>query len=286
MIILHAKHGFGDNLMVTAVLEGIKQDYPDLKIFILARHPEIFLNNPRIDYCWDDRKIPPGHPVLKQAFILEYIDYYEQRRKDGDRLHHIERLYEGLPIPVTSRCLTPRLYLTEEEKNYRAADLAGLKRPIVAVSPYGKKSSSIVSKIYPADKWETIIKQLLEKGITLLHVGATSEGPLLDGCLDWRDLGYRLTASVFSRCNALVTHPGGIMHLAAACGTPCVAIFGGIENPMTSGYPGHRILTVPLDCAPCWRKQVCRNPKCWDLLPPRRIVEEIIDLLNTQGCSL
>jgi ADP-heptose:LPS heptosyltransferase len=108
----------------------------------------------------------------------------------------------------------------------------------------------------------------------------------LAGCRDWRDLGYRHTASVLAKCNAVVTHPGGIMHLAAACQTPCVAIFGGIENPKTSGYPSHRILSVPLDCAPCWRKTLCRNPKCWDLLPPERIVAEIIDVLNTQGFSL
>jgi len=285
MIILHAKHGFGDNLMMTAVLEGLKQDYPDLKVFVLARHPEIFLNNPRVDCCWPDKKIPPGHPVLKKAIVLEYIDYYERLWKRGDQIHHIERLYKGLPIPVVSRCFTPRLYLSEEERNYRSAELARLKRPLVAISPYGKKNSSIVSKIYPLDKWETVVKMLLEKEIGLLQVGASSEGPLLDGCLDWRDLGYRYTASILAKCNAVVTHPGGIMHLAAACGTPCVAIFGGIENPQTSGYPGHRILTASLACAPCWRKKLCRKPKCLDQLPPERVVEEVVEMLNSQGFS-
>jgi ADP-heptose:LPS heptosyltransferase len=65
-------------------------------------------------------------------------------------------------------------------------------------------------------------------------------------------------AAVLERCALLLTGDTGPMHLAAACGTPIVAIFGpslpARYAPVTTR---HRVVRIDLPCAPCNR---IRNP--------------------------
>jgi ADP-heptose:LPS heptosyltransferase len=285
-LIIKARHGFGDNLMVTAVIEGLKQEHPNLQLIVLAKHPEIFTNNPHVYSCFDIKKIQPKHPVFRVAIDLEYQDYFKRRGKKNKQLSHIDGLYVCLPVSVVSRIYTPKIYLTERERDYGTLECMKFTRPLIAISPYGKKESEIVSKIYPKDKWNVLVKSLIGKGITIIQVGALSEGPLIEGCYDWRDIGYRNTAAVLAKCDAIITHVGGIMHLAVSQDTPCVAIFGGIEDPEISGYKQNRNICVSLDCAPCWRKKLCSRPTCCDMLPPELICQETIDLLNSCGFEI
>jgi ADP-heptose:LPS heptosyltransferase len=286
MFIIKARHGFGDNLMVTAVLESLKQEYPDLQVIVLAKHPEIFANNPRVFRCFDIKKIPSGNPVFSVAVDLEYSDYFERHRNQSKQVGYIDGLYKCLPMAISSRLYTPKIFLTEQEQDYRSAELEELKRPLVAISPYGKRESTILSKIYPREKWEVIVGDLLSKKVTLIQVGLKSEGTLIAGCHDYRDIGYRHTAAVFAKCDAVLANPGGIMHLATACNTPCVVIFGGIEDPGISGYSQNRNIRVNLDCAPCWKKTMCKKLICQGLMPPELILQEIVDLLRTLGFKI
>jgi ADP-heptose:LPS heptosyltransferase len=280
-LVLQARHGFGDNLMVTAVVESIRGEYPDLNIIVLAKHPEIFAHNPHILGCYHIDLLSKRHPLRRAAVDLEYKKLEERRRRKTEKSHYIDELYDRLPIKVVSRCYKPSLFLTEQELSYRYAELKQLARPLVAIAPYGKKRSPIPSKIYPQKRWERVVQLLLEAGVNVVQVGSGSEGPLLPGAGAWLDLGYRHTASVLYHCNAVITHPGGIMHLAVACGVPCLALFGGIEDPRVSGYSQNRNLCVALDCAPCWRRELCQTPRCLDLMTPEKVAAEALDLIGS-----
>ncbi len=57
----------------------------------------------------------------------------------------------------------------------------------------------------------------------------------------------------------LVTNDSGPMHVAAAVGTPVVAMFGPTSPLRTGPYgPGHAVLTHRVVCSPCFSR-VCRN---------------------------
>ena len=58
---------------------------------------------------------------------------------------------------------------------------------------------------------------------------------------------------MLGRLSALVTNDSGLMHLAAAVGTPVVALFGPTvtEFGFAPAGPGHQVLERPLDCRPC-----------------------------------
>ncbi len=70
------------------------------------------------------------------------------------------------------------------------------------------------------------------------------------------DLDLAGLAGVLSRLDLLVTNDSGPMHLAAALGVPCVALFGPTDPERTrpSGE-GHEVLYTGRWCSPCFRRR-------------------------------
>ncbi len=79
----------------------------------------------------------------------------------------------------------------------------------------------------------------------------------LGGKTSLRDL-----ACVYKRSALLVSTDSGPMHLAAAVGTPVVALFGPTDANRTGPYgEGHTVITKNLPCRPCFLKK-CETNIC------------------------
>lgn len=65
--------------------------------------------------------------------------------------------------------------------------------------------------------------------------------------------------ALLRRAALLITNDSGPMHVAAAVGTPVVALFGPTSPARTGPYgTGHAVLACPVPCSPCFSR-VCRN---------------------------
>ena len=77
--------------------------------------------------------------------------------------------------------------------------------------------------------------------------------------------GFRELAQLLADADALFTVDSGPMHLAAACGTPCVALFGATDPVLTGPYgaPGFHTLVLS-DCvkAPCFKRKCSLGRDC------------------------
>jgi len=70
------------------------------------------------------------------------------------------------------------------------------------------------------------------------------------------DLDLGQLASVMAQMDLLVTNDSGPMHLAAALGVPCLAIFGPTDPRRTSPVgDAHRVLYTNRWCSPCFRRR-------------------------------
>lgn len=79
----------------------------------------------------------------------------------------------------------------------------------------------------------------------------------LGGETTLRDLAY-----AYRLASLIVTTDSGPMHIAAAAGTPVVALFGPTDPTRTGPYgKGHTVIRRELSCSPCFLKK-CDTMKC------------------------
>jgi ADP-heptose:LPS heptosyltransferase len=91
--------------------------------------------------------------------------------------------------------------------------------------------------------------------------------------------GIARLGALISTLSVLVGPDSGPKHIAVVLGVPTVTLFGptdpAIWDPMTER---HRAVVSGRECAPC-RKRTCEPNACLADISPRRVLEEIADVL-------
>lgn len=116
-------------------------------------------------------------------------------------------------------------------------------------------------KRWPAERYGELAQRVVsELGLRVLVTWGPGERPLADAVCR-RSGGQALRApqtrslmelaELIRRARAFVSADTGPMHLAAACGTPCVALFGPKDPALYGPYgTGHTVITKGRDGAP------------------------------------
>ena len=85
-----------------------------------------------------------------------------------------------------------------------------------------------------------------------------------------------LLPALLSRAALIITNDSGPMHIAAAVGTPVVALFGPTSAARTGPYGvGHAVLTGKVPCSPCFSR-TCHNAlplECLRTVSPQQVLE-------------
>jgi len=133
----------------------------------------------------------------------------------------------------------------------RAAEILGAGGNPVALVP----GSRHATKRWPEERFRELAASLAGTERTAVLLGPDDEvdrtGWPGDTVFLREPLG--VAAAVLARCATAVTGDTGLMHVAAAVGTPVVALFGPTVRAFgffPSG-PGHRVLERDLACRPC-----------------------------------
>lgn len=115
--------------------------------------------------------------------------------------------------------------------------------------------SAWIGKRWPEENWSALAEACLRRGLSLVFTGSGEEsaslrrirgalpGAVRGAVHDWSGRTTLLGAAwIHSRARLTVTGDTVAMHLAAACGTPTLALFGP-SNPVETGPygPGHFI---------------------------------------------
>jgi ADP-heptose:LPS heptosyltransferase len=136
---------------------------------------------------------------------------------------------------------------------------------IVAFAP----GSKMPAKEWPIERYEAVARWVLQTDprahvLVLGGMDDVAHGRRLSEAAGARTinaagrLSVLATAHALARCDAYVGNDSGVMHLAAAAGVPCVAIFSARDNPgRWEPYGrGHVVLRTNPSCAGCML-QVC-----------------------------
>ena len=150
--------------------------------------------------------------------------------------------------------------------------LAGQTKPVIALAP----GAVGPSKRWPAGAYAYLARRLTAEGFGVWVVGGPEEKSLaaeIVGNTPARDLtGTDLRTAILALAGAAaaVSNDSGLLHVAAALGTPAIGIFGPTSpwhwaplNPLAATIEA----TTKIDCRPC------HKPVCW--LVHHRCMREI-----------
>lgn len=206
--------------------------------------------------------------------VLDLALDYDRRAHTTDNARRLVSTVFGAPVPAES---APTLIVPEQAHENASRVLAQTEGPLVGMHVSGGRAI----KQWDPDQFAAVARRLIEEtGATIVLTGAGGDRALVEsvkahlpathvvdvaGHLDLLTL-----AAVLERVDVLITGDTGPMHLAAAVGTPVVAVFGP-SDPARYGPrgPHHRIVRVDLPCSPCNRIR----------LPPERCTGHIPDCL-------
>jgi heptosyltransferase-2 len=180
----------------------------------------------------------------------------------------------------------PRLAVPPEAT--RRADAALLRSmgaadaPLVALAPGAAFSWT---KRWPPDRFGRLARELRERSLApAVAIGPGEEElaravsdaagvpiPVLGADLDPVEL-----AAVLARARVAVTNDSGPMHLAAAVGTPVVALFGPTDPGRTgpTGSPSV-VLDRYVFCSPCYRKECPYAHECMTGITVRDVLAAV-----------
>lgn len=88
-------------------------------------------------------------------------------------------------------------------------------------------------------------------------------------------------AGVLAQLRLLLTNDSGPMHLAAALGTPLVAVFGPTDWRETAPWGGRSALVrEPVECAPCGLRECPIDHRCMTRVSAARVAAEGLELMR------
>jgi heptosyltransferase-2 len=144
----------------------------------------------------------------------------------------------------------PAEIVVSPKEAIRAATLTTGRR-YVALCP----GAAHGNKRWPPAHWRVLARRLMDQGESVVGIGTAEDAGLLDqpGVISGFGADLPLAAALLAGAVAAVANDSGLMHLAAAVGTPVVALFG--PTSPVFGYAPYRaraaVLERSLPCRPC-----------------------------------
>ena len=182
------------------------------------------------------------------------------------------------PLNLGGTGLEP--YPTEhpDDARRRAAELVGTPKhgaPLVGIQPAAGRRIKEWDPVRFAEVGAEIART---RGASVVLIGSTADKPVLDAVRAAWPADVPLTelppetdlvvlAAVLERLSLFITGDTGPMHLAAAVGTPVLAIFGpSLPTRYAPLSPRSRIVRIDIHCSPC---NLLRQPptRCLNRVP-------------------
>ncbi len=170
-------------------------------------------------------------------------------------------------------------------KNLLTINNIDTKDRFVAVNPV----AFWATKLWENDKFARLCDRITEDlKAKVILTGDRSDGMIeniqslmshpsvnLGGQTTLRDLAH-----LYSLSSVVITTDSGPMHIAAAMGTPVVALFGPTDPLRTGPYGrGHVVIRKEMSCSPCFLKK-CNSRKCMEEITVEEVFQAVKGVIN------
>ena len=90
----------------------------------------------------------------------------------------------------------------------------------------------------------------------------------------------RELAALIKLCDVLLTNDSGPMHIAAAVGTPLVALFGSTNEVVTGPYKTGKVIHKHVECSPCYQRVCPIDFRCMKRIEADEVLAAIHEALK------
>ncbi|MFH0809953.1 MAG: glycosyltransferase family 9 protein [Pseudomonadota bacterium] len=259
-------------------LRGLREDLGRERYDTVLDMQGLFKSALVVGLCPARRKV--GFEATREFSHLVLTERLPQGRPERHAVLKYLDLVRGLGAGV-ERVTFPVAVRPDERR--RVEDLAaGAEGRLITVCPRTRWET----KLWPAERFAALVRVLVRRlgagvalagaladhdGLEVMRREAGEEGILnLAGRLNLREFAH------LSRISRLVVScDSGPMHLAAAVGTPVVALFGPTAPWRTGPFGGgHRVVRKELACSPCFRR-TCASRACMLELGEAEVLEAV-----------
>lgn len=205
-------------------------------------------------------------------------------------VHAVERyLALAAAVDATAPAREFHIALGSADRAAARSHLAAAPRPRVVLHPAARWRT----KLWEVERWRELAASLLAEGIGVILTGSREDGVLaasivadlvppplsLVGRLSLKQL-----VAVLQDVDLMITVDSGPMHIAAAVGTPVVALFGPTDPRRTGPLGPGTVLRRELPCSPCLQRrcQIADTYRCMRDLPVAEVLAAARNLLRTR----
>ncbi|MCD6271357.1 MAG: lipopolysaccharide heptosyltransferase I [Deltaproteobacteria bacterium] len=222
-------------------------------------------------YIFLDERIPPvdmnNHAILRNLMLLESLGIKSQK------------IQYDLPV--------------FEEDREKTADLlktTGLivSKPVVAVNPVAKWETKLWDNKKFAKLGDRLVK---DYGAEIIFTGSKDDLPVIEDIISHMQTKaanmagkttLKMLAAVFEQADLVISTDTGPMHVAAATGTPVVAIFGPTAPWRTGPFGSmHQVVRAELECSPCFKRK-CNSVDCMRNISVDQVLSAVSAVLEIE----
>jgi ADP-heptose:LPS heptosyltransferase len=305
----------GDCLLLTAPVRALKEEFPSLYIGVLVeeRFADCFSGNPDINETLAvTGKMATGARLFLRRFDLiinlhggpTSLTYSccAHGKRIGFEHYRSSFLYHGLlPPPDSSvhtvestmaafrwlglrRDVAPALRFERHETEAAHAREALRGRDYAVIHP----GSIMSTKRWEPGRFAAVARGLAAQGLTIVVTSGPGEDSFasevargIDGSVILLGLTIPQLAELIRGAKIYLGNDSGPMHLAAAVGTPTIAVWGSSDSRRWRPWGiEHRVVQNPFECNPCpgYRCLVAESPLCIESVTVEQVNNAVQEL--------
>ena len=221
------------------------------------------------------------------GFLGEYRYFLlnDIRLLDKRRLPLMTDRFLALIDKTRAQMIRPQLMVAQDNQTrfIRESGL-DLSKPVVGFCPGAEFGDA---KQWPESHFAELGRRLVAQGKQVWILGSPADeqtGAIIsdgigDGCTN---LSGKTTLpdaiDLLALCESVVTNDSGLMHIAAAVGTPVTAIYGSTSPDFTPPLSDRaKIVRLGLDCSPCFKRECpLGHRNCLNRLSPDLVQASLV----------
>ena len=231
-----------------------------------------------------------GYATDGRGFLLTKAVPKDPQAQQGHQVYYYLRMLQKLGLKPAAPDIEIRLSPQQQERGRQLLISQGLdlKKAVVGIHPgasYGE------AKRWLPERFARLADRLIgEEGLQVIFFGAQQEFPLVERIVSqMRYTPFILVGktdleelmSTISFCNIFIVNDSGPMHLAAALGTPLIAIFGPTDEKQTSPLgKGHLVIKKPFPCSPCSHRICPLDHRCMTAISVEEVYKAALNKIG------